>query len=172
MRTQRVDSLIYLLVILFCGVGVVSFACGEKSDGNIADGPQDLDPAIHGLHMVRDPELRAVMKRLQSLDLDAISSEMDQTGVVPEELDELASIASSLADDASVLPLVMKDSAMSNESRGLMVTLSQRLKNQADELARAARTGNARLASTRLDAMMVTCVDCHREFRAPSLASR
>ncbi len=172
MCSRNLNTVAFLLVLVAGGVMLGGPACGENDNREITEADMHADPQAHGLHMVRDKELRDIMNRLQALDLDAVSRDIDETGVVPPELDEVAEMASALADDALVLPLVMKDQQMNDESRRLMVKLSQRLKNEADDLARAAHTGNARLASTRLDAMMKTCVDCHREFRAPALARR
>lgn len=172
MCSRNLNTTVFLLVLVAGGVMLGGLACGENDNREVTEADMQADPQSHGLHMIRDRELREIMNRLQALDLDAVSREMDETDMVPPELDDVAEMASTLAKDALVLPLVMKDQQMNDESRGLLVKLSQRLKNEADDLARAAHTGNARLASTRLDAMMKTCVDCHREFRAPALAKR
>jgi len=169
---RNIETAVFLLVLIAGGLILGGLACGDTANHEVSDADIRADPQSHGLHMVRDRELRAIMNRLQALDLDAVSRDVDETGVVPPELDDVAEIASALADDALVLPLVMKDQQMNDESRRLLVKLSQRLKDEADDLARAAHTGNAQLASARLDAMMKTCVDCHREFRAPALARR
>jgi len=166
---DRIKYILWLLAAV--GLAAIIFIACEKPQ---APPPaKTAEPTIdsHGLHAVRSADLRAIMHKLKSLKLDQVADEIEITGELNRDICELATIAESLAADAQLIPMLLHDQAMTPEAQRVMATMSARLRYEADALAEAANHSDIDRVRVELDAMMSTCTACHREFRAPGLAT-
>ena len=171
-QTTKRQSAGLIVAGLACLSIAVVLACSESTPGTTSAGdstPVSVD--THGLHAVRNADLRMIMQKLHALHLEQISEEIEITGDLQRDICEVATMAESLAADAQLMPLLLKNSTMTNEARRLMGTLSSRLRIEADELARAADRNDLPAVRNNLRTMLDTCAACHDEFRPPALAS-
>lgn len=141
-------------------------------------GPTDEAPANlganaivdeHGLHVIRNQRLRDIMHRLSGMDFESISNEIAMTGAVHSDICEVSRLATELASDAQVIPLIFRDTEMQDESRRVLDTMARRLHDEALELRRFADANNVTLVKTKIDDMIATCNACHSSFRAPAV---
>lgn len=147
-------------------------SCGDSTSKTADRAPIDVSPESHGLHVVQNDQLRDIMDRLRELELGRMASQLDRTGEITPELKEAADLASKLASDAQLLPYTMKDEPMTDEARRVMAALSGKMQHEADGLVKAANNGDTKAAQARFDGLIQTCIDCHREFRAPAVAMK
>jgi Cytochrome C' len=160
------------IVGISCFVIVAGLACSDTQSKSSSTPTEASAITIdsHGLHNVRNADLRMIMGKLQALHLDRISDEIEITGDLQRDICDLAAMAESLAADAQLMPLLLRDSTMTDESRRVMGTMSSRLRLEAEELARAANRRDLPAVRNNLQSMLDTCIACHNEFRAPALA--
>lgn len=147
-------------------------SCGgpQRSQEPAAQPPPVSGMDSHGLHIVNNNRLREIMRRLGDMKFDDMAIEMEGGGPVSRDVCELSKLAAELSSDAQVIPLLLKDMEMNDESRRVMNTLSGRLHEEATELKHFADANNVHMIKYKLDEMVATCNACHASFRAPAVA--
>lgn len=170
--SHRLWATCMLIVGISCLGIALGLACSDSQSEptSTATEASALTIDSHGLHNVRNADLRMIMGKLQALHLDRISDEIEITGDLQRDICDVAAMAESLAADAQLMPLLLRDSTMTDESRRVMNTMSSRLRLEAEELARAANREDLPAVRNNLQSMLDTCIACHNEFRAPALA--
>jgi hypothetical protein len=175
-RNHVPNHLLKTLLWAITGVGLLAILFAACATPHESPAPAKVEPTVkptvdsHGLHAVRNSDLRSIMHKLQSLKLSQTADEIEITGELQRDICEVATIAESLAADAQLIPLLLRDDAMTAEAQRVMGTMSARMRFQAEELAAAANRSDLDGVRRELDAMLSTCTACHLEFRAPALA--
>ncbi len=126
----------------------------------------------HGLHVLNNARLREIMRRLGGMDFDNMLLEIEAVGAVQRDICEVSSLAAELAGDAKLIPILLKDVEMNEESHRVMRALSARLHDESLELKHYADVNDARMIKVKIDEMVATCNACHASFRAPAVAIR
>lgn len=163
---QRYIAGVVLAVLL------IPFGCADNKNPH-PPAQDNRSPRVtvesHGLHTVRNADLRLIMAKLHALRLNEISDEIEITGELQRNICDVATIAESLAADAQLMPLLLRDATMTDEARRLMVSMSARLHMEAEQLADSAQRNDLPAIRNNLQSMLDTCTACHHEFRAPTL---
>ena len=167
---QLLSPACMLIVGVSCFAVAIGLACSDAQSESSTPAPSAITVDSHGLHNIRNADLRMIMGKLKALHLERISDEIEITGELQRDICDVAAMAESLAADAQLMPLLLRDSTMTDESRRVMARMSSRLRLEADELARAANREDLPAVRNNLRSMLDTCVACHNEFRAPALA--
>lgn len=153
-----------------CFAALIGLACqGNNGEARTTSPSRPVTVDSHGLHAVRNADLRTIMNKLHALHLNEISDEIEITGELQRDICDVATIAESLAADAQLMPLLLDDATMTDEARRVMVSMSSRLHFEAEELAAAANRNDLPGIRNNLQTMLDTCSACHHEFRAPTL---
>ncbi|HPF37435.1 MAG TPA: hypothetical protein P5081_12270 [Phycisphaerae bacterium] len=162
---------LFLLAGFLCVAVSIGIACsdGSQTTAPSSDRSAQVTVESHGLHTVRNADLRMIMNKLHALRLNEITEEIEITGELQRDICDVATMAESLAADAQLLPLLLENSTMTSEARRLMTSMSTRLRLEAEEVVAAAHDNDLPLLRNNLRDMLDTCADCHREFRAPTL---
>lgn len=172
-KNRPARATMLLLTGIACFAIAIPAACSnhhEEAAPEQGDRASQVNMEAQGLHVVHNAELRTIMNKLHALHLSQISDEIEITGELQRDICDVATIAESLAADAQLMPLLLKDSTMTPESRRMLVSMTSRLHLEAEELADAANRGDLPAVRNNLQTMLDTCTACHHQFRAPALA--
>ena len=122
----------------------------------------------HGLHVVNNVRLRALMDELKGLDFEKISVDL-AAGRHAGGIDEAADSAVSLAADARMIPQVYKNLEMNDESRRVFDQLAVRLQKQCLQLREFALNRQIAGMQTKIKDIITTCNACHASIRGPTM---
>lgn len=166
------NAAICLLAGLACAVAAIGTACSNGTPEKPATENRStrITADTHGLHAVRNADLRMIMNKLHAMHLTEITDEIEMTGELQRDVCDVATMAESLAADAQLMPILLDKSTMTDEARRVMTSMSARLKLEAEAVARAANQEDLPNLRNNLRNMLDTCTACHHEFRAPTLA--
>ncbi|MCB9851599.1 MAG: cytochrome c [Phycisphaerales bacterium] len=161
-----------LLGGLTCVAGLIGIACSNGTHDTPTAENRSTHPTAdtHGLHAVRNADLRMIMNKLHAMHLTEITDEIEITGELHRDICDVGTMAESLAADAQLIPILLDNSTMTDEARRLMTSMSTRLKLEAEEVVHAANREDLPALRNNLRNMLDTCTACHHEFRAPTLA--
>jgi cytochrome c556 len=161
-----------LLVAL---MAAVSGAC-QRTRG---DRDSQASPAATG-HAVHGQRLTEVMQRIQASTAEDWPQELDaeyaSLGPVARQasLDEACRLAAALGEAAAGIPDAVQSMKMPEADRRSFQAQVDTLRDQSQELERAALAGDTAAMQATLDRIGATCASCHARFRdyAGPLTSR
>ena len=122
-------------------------------------------------HWVQDAQLRRIMGELESLAAvtwpQELESELSRTEIQRRLMmfAEAQSLAEGLARAADEILRTVAKVEMSEADRRSFLAQVETLREQAQRLGEAARTGDDRRMEWHLNAINETCMSCHERFR-------
>ena len=143
--------------------------CSDSSSAPTAS-PAPTDDG-HGLHVVNNPRLHAIMEELRTLRFGERARQASR-GKLPEDMELTSELAAALARDARMIPQLFKETQMTDEGRRVFDNLAAKMTEQCRDLQQLSRNGDTRAVSQKLHDIITTCNACHSSFRGPVLASR
>jgi len=163
MRTSRI-----IFVPLGLLVGLSIHACASARSSKTEKQHNESDATGH---WVQDAQLRRIMDELESLAAvtwpQELEPEMSKTEIQRRLMmfSEAQSLAEGLAQAADEIPRTIAKVEISEADRRGFLALVETLREQAQRLGEAARTGDDRRMEWHLNAINETCVSCHERFR-------
>ena len=173
----------HLSIAVSVGTLLVSLSCAPAEQG--ATGPRhfgplgggearEAAPPRPGEHWVQDERLRVLVadiSRHAGQWPDGARRDPDARQVTPAQAEadaafaEAAALAQGLAEAASRIPRSVADHPMSAEDRRGFAAESERLRQQALTIRRAAKAGRAEPLRRAYTQVGATCASCHGQYK-------
>lgn len=167
----------FAVLVLVASVGLAS--CSTETSlqvqdpANRVDGSQLKHSLLHELpetgkpamHAVQNNRLQAIMKQLNSLIYDQLGSEMDLTVKRRMQTEEIARIASELANSEKAIVETLPALNLKTGEEATFKALAEKLRSGALDLQQFAKDDQLQAIPEAVETLTNTCISCHVLFR-------